>query len=272
MNGRRLLIVDDEPAIVMTLSAILQRHNFEVTTADNVASALQAISKQEFDILVTDLNIGQPGDGFTVVSALRRTHPNAIALIITGFPAFDKALQAIREQVDDFLVKPIHPDELVEVIERTVRSQRAHVPVSSKRISDVVTEHKHTIVLRWVTRMRLLVQDMPQSRLSDEELIDHLEPLLDELCRRVRHPAGALPDKARHDAIVHGVLRRDQHFNALFLLNESTAIRQEVLQVVHHNLMALNLSYLFADLAVMSESLDEQLEISMQAFLDATSP
>jgi YesN/AraC family two-component response regulator len=58
-------------------------------------------TKQTFDILVTDLNIGEPGDGFTVVSAIRRMQPDAAALIITGFPAFDNVLQAIRQQVND---------------------------------------------------------------------------------------------------------------------------------------------------------------------------
>src|ERR1700759_947061 len=139
---RRLLLVDDEPAIVQTLSIILKQHEYEVTSVSNVADALQAISSQQFDVLVTDLNIGEPGDGFTVVSALRRTQPESIALIITGFPAFDKALQAIREQVDDFLVKPIHPRQLVEVIERTVRTHRVHVPVKSKRISEIVRDEK----------------------------------------------------------------------------------------------------------------------------------
>src|SRR5690348_13115689 len=151
---RRLLLVDDEPAIVQTLSLILTQHQFEVTAVNNVAAALQAISSQQFDILVTDLHIGEPGDGFTVVSALRRTQPDAIALIITGFPAFDKALQAIREQVDDFLVKPIHPTQLVDAIEKTVRTRRAHVPVKSKRISEVVRENKRTIISGWMAEVR----------------------------------------------------------------------------------------------------------------------
>jgi DNA-binding NtrC family response regulator len=110
--SRRILLVDDEVAILRTLELILQQHGFQVTAVSSVPDALTAIARQAFDILVTDLNIGQPGDGFTVVSAMRRTYPDALTLILTGFPAFDRALQAIREQVDDFLVKPIHPDEL----------------------------------------------------------------------------------------------------------------------------------------------------------------
>jgi DNA-binding response OmpR family regulator len=268
MNGRRLLIVDDEPAIVQTLAVILEQHQFHVTTATSVSAALQAISNREFDILVTDLNIGEPGDGFTVVSALRRTHPDAIALIITGFPAFDKALQAIREQVDDFLVKPIHPKQLVEAIESTVRNRRIHTPVMSKRISEVVRENKQTIITDWLARAREAVRGLPQNALTEDELINHLDPLLDELCRRVEDPSSGLNRTARNAAVLHGETRRRQNFSALFLLQESTAIRQVVLKAIHHSLMVLNLSYLFIDLAAMSASLDEQLEVSMAAFLE----
>jgi DNA-binding response OmpR family regulator len=270
MTRRRLLLVDDEPAIVQTLSLILKRHNFEVTSANDVATALQAISSEKFDILVTDLNIGEPGDGFTVVSALRRTQPEALALIITGFPAFDKALQAIREQVDDFLVKPIHPRDLVAAIENTMRTRRVHVPVKSKRISQVVLENKDAVMTAWLARMRELTKGTAQERLSDLDLLNHHGPMIDELCRRVEDPTTPLPIVARDAAVRHGELRRQQGFSAVFLLQESTATRREVLTVIHHNLIVLNLSYLFTDLAVMSDSLDDQMEVALAAFLQLT--
>ena len=71
-----------------------------------VAEALAEITTHPFDILISDLNIGEPGDGFTVVSAMRRTQPNCVNLILTGFPAFESALAAIQSQVDGYLMKP----------------------------------------------------------------------------------------------------------------------------------------------------------------------
>jgi len=75
---RRILFVDDEPGIRVTLSAILQANGFQVTSAATVAEALREINSQTFDALISDLNIGEPGDGFTVVSAMRRTQPYLI--------------------------------------------------------------------------------------------------------------------------------------------------------------------------------------------------
>src|ERR1700744_2148829 len=114
---RRLLLVDDEAVIRITLSAILSKHDFEVTAAATVAEALQKITTEKFDVLLSDLNIGNPGDGLTVVSAMRRTQPEAVTMILTGYTAFETALEAIRQQVDDYIVKPASIPVLVRTIE-----------------------------------------------------------------------------------------------------------------------------------------------------------
>src|SRR3954465_77012 len=129
MPTTRVLFVDDEPGIRATLPAILDMHGFEVTTASSVPAALDFINKQSFDVLLSDLNIGEPGDGFTVVSAMRRVQPEAVTIIITGFPAFETALEAIRSQVDDYIVKPTDAQRLVSTIEQkltqTAKPRRA---------------------------------------------------------------------------------------------------------------------------------------------------
>jgi len=82
----RVLFVDDEAGIRMTLAPILESHNFEVTTSASVPDALEKINHQAFDVLLSDLNIGQPGDGFTVVSAMRRVQPRPARLSSPGIP------------------------------------------------------------------------------------------------------------------------------------------------------------------------------------------
>ena len=67
-----ILFVDDEPSIRTTLPAILTSFGFSVTSAATVPEALNLIANHQFDVLISDLNIGNPADGFTVVSAMRR--------------------------------------------------------------------------------------------------------------------------------------------------------------------------------------------------------
>src|SRR5712672_4331242 len=96
MGKTRLLFVDDEPSIRTTLAAILEMHDFEVTTASDISSALSFIQSKAFDVLLSDLNIGEPGDGFTIVSAMRRVQPDACTFILTGYPDLETAIQGIR--------------------------------------------------------------------------------------------------------------------------------------------------------------------------------
>lgn len=269
MVGRRLLIVDDERMILETLQTIFRQHGYSVDAVATVAEALQAISRNKFDVLIADLNVGQPGDGFTVVSALRRTQPDAIALILTGYPAFDNALQAIREQVDDFLVKPIHPSELLQRVESTVRRHPKHVPFATHRVSDIVRAGRDLILQNLMEWLRQATAEAGKPGVSEEQLLDHLPGVIEELCRCVEEGDSAPSRAATHSAEEHGRLRARQGLDLLFLCNESTAIRQSVLKVVHHNLILANMSYLFLDLTLMSDSLDEQWKISISSFLQS---
>ena len=76
----RILFVDDEPNLVLTMPAILRQHGYDVTAVETVNEALTQIMSAQFDVLLSDLNIGQPGDGFTVVSAMRQSQPRASLL------------------------------------------------------------------------------------------------------------------------------------------------------------------------------------------------
>jgi DNA-binding response OmpR family regulator len=125
MPPHRILFVDDEPSIRLTLPTILRQHGFDVRAAGTVREALNEINSHDFDVLIADLNIGEIGDGFTVVSAMRRSQPNCVTFILTGYPVFESALKAIQAQVDDYLVKPADIGTLVAKIEERLNGQSA---------------------------------------------------------------------------------------------------------------------------------------------------
>ena len=116
--------MDDEENIRLMLGKVLERNGFAVTSVGSVPEALKFITEQAFDLLIADLNVGSPGDGFTVVSAMRRTHPQAVTFILTGYPAFDTALEAIRLQVDDYVTKPTDIDRIANDIETASAASR----------------------------------------------------------------------------------------------------------------------------------------------------
>jgi ActR/RegA family two-component response regulator len=122
---KRLLFVDDEESIRLTLPLILQRRGFEVRVAASVPEAIAEIQNHDFDVLLSDLNIGKEGDGFDVVRAMREANPKCVTVLLTGYPAFETAVQAIRYDLDDYFVKPADIDLLVSAIERKLVSRTA---------------------------------------------------------------------------------------------------------------------------------------------------
>ena len=123
--SKRLLFVDDEPGIRLTLPAILHHNGFDVRVAATVNEAISEIRKHEFDVLLSDLNIGSERDGFDVVKAMRQTHPRCVTILLTGYPAFETAVEGIRHQIDDYVVKPADIDMLVQLMNEKLLARKS---------------------------------------------------------------------------------------------------------------------------------------------------
>jgi DNA-binding NtrC family response regulator len=132
LSQKRVLLVDDENAIIETLSAILRRYGLIVTTAATMAEAFQQIHSKLFDLLLCDLNIERKSDGLEVVREMRETNPDCIVVILTGCPAMDTAAEATRLGADDYIAKPASVDMLVAMI-----GQRLHGAGRRARVSPI---------------------------------------------------------------------------------------------------------------------------------------
>jgi CheY-like chemotaxis protein len=87
---RKVLVVEDDDAVRGMLSTALERDGFDVVAVANVREALSRIATEPFDVLLSDLHMPHAGDGLTVVSAMRHTHPQALTLVLSGYPALDE--------------------------------------------------------------------------------------------------------------------------------------------------------------------------------------
>jgi DNA-binding response OmpR family regulator len=121
---KRILFVDDEPAIRATLAAILRRYGFIVTVAATVAEAVEEIKKQEFDLLLSDLNIEAERDGYTVIRAMRQANPNCINIVLTGYPDEESAVEGLKLGIDDYIAKPANADVLVAMLAEKLSARK----------------------------------------------------------------------------------------------------------------------------------------------------
>jgi len=268
MPANRVLFVDDEPSLRLTFPAILGMHGFEVRSAATVAQALTEITTRSFDILISDLNIGQPGDGFTVVSAMRRTQPDCINFILTGFPAFESALAAIQSQVDDFLIKPAQIGELVELIQEKLRTRHPSCPSVPMRLSKLLRDYVEEIREITVGKMKS-DPALGLICISDEERGGELHALLLEMANQLDSPA---PDQLTGTAIElsrqHGAKRLASGYRISMLVTDAVILEGVVYDMVRQRLLLLDTSNLVIDLKRFNNSLDAQLRESVQAFWD----
>lgn len=125
MTKKRILLVDDNDDIREVYEVGLQSRGFEVVTDSNVNDALKLITKEDFDVLLSDMNMPDAGDGFTVVSAMRHAHPRALTLSVSGYPAVEEAMSAILREADQVLAKPVGIDAITEIIEKNLTNPGA---------------------------------------------------------------------------------------------------------------------------------------------------
>jgi ActR/RegA family two-component response regulator len=206
MPAIRVLFVDDEPNIRLTLPQILTSHGYDVRSAATVAEALAEINSRPFDVLIADLNIGQVGDGFTVVSAMRRTQPECVNFILTGYPAFETALQAIRSQVDDYLVKPAEIETLISSIESRLETRRPYQAMPLKRVGIILRESADDIAGKVLDRMTSH-PELGKLRLPDEQRVDNLAGFLKEMGEHLERPADEKAAFGTDSAREHGKAR-----------------------------------------------------------------
>jgi ActR/RegA family two-component response regulator len=244
----RVLFVDDEPGIRLSLPAVLEIHGFQVTTASSVAEALDSMNKLQFDVLISDLNIGHPGDGFTVVSAMRRTQPECVTLILTGYPAFETALQAIRSQVDDYLTKPASVEALVSSIEKKLQQREPHRPIALKRVSQLLREDANDIAEAVATEVATTARD---SRPDDHR--GHLVALIRKLADDLESP----PKDPALASFAAGFVRTHQQigFPLASTIEEIGLLCREIHRAIQANLISVDLSNLVIDLQTIYEIL-----------------
>jgi len=262
-----VLFVDDESSIRLTLPAVLEQHGFRVTAAATVADALKAINSETFDALIADLNIGEPGDGFTVVSAMRRTQPHCVNFILTGYPAFETALQAIRQQVDDYLVKPADVQSLVEALtERLKNPKRVH-SFQNQSLSNLLREHTETIVSRTLFAMKQHPR-LSKVPLSDKQRKNHLTDVVHQLAANLESPPAEQESRrALAAAAEHGETRSHQGYSPTMLVDDLRVLGAVIYTVVQENLLNLNLSNVIPDLGRLNDNLEAQLQEALNQFL-----
>ena len=122
----KTLLVDDDELIRDSLSIAFTNHGCFLRTAESADEGLQALQKDRFDIIISDLRL--PGkDGLQFLGSVRHTQPDALCVLITAYGDVHVASDAFAAGIDDFIEKPFSVGKLVESVSRLVQKNRLRI-------------------------------------------------------------------------------------------------------------------------------------------------
>src|SRR4051812_30634838 len=113
----KILVVDDEPNVLLTTAAILRQEGYDVEEASGGQAALEWLARTAFDLVLTDLNMPQV-DGMAVLEAVQKHAPDTVTLVITGYASVPSALRALHLGAYEYLLKPTEIEDLKQAVRR----------------------------------------------------------------------------------------------------------------------------------------------------------
>ena len=121
----KVLLVDDEPRILLLLQSLLKTNKYEVETARDGNAALEIVRTKDVDIVVTDLRMA-PMDGMELFREIKRLRPSMPVILLTAYASVETAIEAMKEGMFDYLTKPFKVDDILSCLSRAVEKVKKH--------------------------------------------------------------------------------------------------------------------------------------------------
>ncbi len=132
----RILIADDEPLFLRTTAELLRKAGYECSCAADGNAALEALARNPFDLIISDLNM--PGNlKLELLREGRRQWPEIPLIVVTGAPSLPTAIESVRLGIADYLLKPVKFDDLLSSVKRALshRARESPRPAASQQTS-----------------------------------------------------------------------------------------------------------------------------------------
>src|SRR5580704_12620479 len=269
--SHKVLLVDDDDAVRDMMTLTLEHKGFDVVAARNVTEALKLITTESFDVLITDLHMPNPSDGFAVITAMRHIQPKALTLLVSGYPDVKSAMDAILLEADEIFVKPFETKVLAELVQDKLITRKPMVPTPKERVAGILHRCTSPIVEDWLARGNNKIE-LSRVVLSDQERTGYLSKLIDDLIVRLRSPHITIQDGGfigSPAAVAHGKLRRSQGYTSAMLVQDSRILQVTLFGTLQKNLRALDFSLLLPDVMTIADEVDSQLTQAMEGYMDA---
>src|SRR6202795_2031873 len=265
----KVLLVDDDDAVRAMMKATLERKGFDLVAASSVTEALRHITTESFDVLITDLHMPNPSDGFAVVTAMRHSQPDALTLLVSGYPDVQSAMATIILEADEIIVKPFEVGRLAELVREKIHTRKPAARLAKERVGVILQRCITSIVEDWLVRAKQS-RELNHLTLNDSERTGHLPKLVEDLVVRLSKPNSSTKDSdaiSSDAALAHGKLRYLQGYTPAMLVHESRILQVTLFGTLQSNLSFLDFSLLLPDVMTIADEVDAQLTQSMDGYM-----
>jgi DNA-binding response OmpR family regulator len=269
--SHRVLLVDDDDAVRDMMLLTLGSKGFDVVPASNVTAALKLIVTEPFDVLITDLHMPNPSDGFAVITAMRHSQPRALTLLVSGYPDVKSAMDAILLEADDIIVKPFEPKKIADIVHNKLKTRTVATQTPKERVAAILQRCTNGIVEEWLARVKK-DKTLSQVSLTDKELTGYLPKLIEDLIVRLRGtsvPGDESGSVCSAAAAGHGKMRRQQGYTPGMLVHDSRILQVTLFGTLQSNLSAIDFSLLLPDVMTIADEVDSQLTQAMDSYMSA---
>jgi DNA-binding NtrC family response regulator len=121
-ENHRILIVDDERPILMTLEALLKRHGYQVDTAPTASQGLKLLKSKSPSLVLLDLQLPD-AEGLEMLDQIKTERPEMQVIILTAHDSLNNAIESIKRGAYHFISKPYAPEELLSLVEKALEKQ-----------------------------------------------------------------------------------------------------------------------------------------------------
>lgn len=240
----KILLVDDDAAVLDMVTQGLQRKGYEVVAVAGVNDALKRITTENFDALITDLHMPNPGDGFTVISAMRHSQPDALTLLVSGYPDVQSAMATIFLEADEIVTKPFEIRQLAQLLHDRMLNRKAATSSNKERVGAILQRCSAKIIEEWLGRAKQSIE-LNHLKLSDAERAGYVGKLVEDLSLRLGLSRTVIKDSdalCSPAAVAHGELRYLQGYSPTMLIHESRILQVTIFGTLQENLNTLDFS------------------------------
>ncbi|HXM22448.1 MAG TPA: hypothetical protein VN948_14425, partial [Terriglobales bacterium] len=198
------------------------------------------------------------------------SQPDALTLLVSGYPDVKSAMDAILLEADDIIVKPFEAGKLAEMVREKLLLRKPSARTQKERVAAILQRCTSGIVENWLTRVKKN-KELNRVPLTDKERTRYLPKLIEDLIVRLREPniPGEESDSiCSTAAVAHGKMRQLQGYTPGMLVHDSRILQVTLFEMLQSNLSALDFSLLLPDVMTIADEVDSQLTQAMDSYMN----